>query len=68
VDELANILRAPLQEESPEKLAEMNKAASGQNWPVKLVVGTIPATSDTRSRLNGTRLSLREVSRGPIAF
>jgi spore coat protein H len=37
VDELANILRAPLLEESPEKLAEMNKAASGQK--VSILMG-----------------------------
>ncbi len=30
VDELARVLRAPLQEESPERLAEMNRAAAGE--------------------------------------
>ncbi|HOW66473.1 MAG TPA: CotH kinase family protein [Candidatus Paceibacterota bacterium] len=39
VDELANILRAPLQEESPEKLAEMNKAASGQKVSISMGPG-----------------------------
>lgn len=39
VDELANILRAPLQEESPENLAEMNKAASGQKVSISMGPG-----------------------------
>jgi hypothetical protein len=30
VDELASVLRAPLQEESPERLAELNRAAAGE--------------------------------------
>jgi len=30
VDELAAVLRAPVQEESPEKLAELNRAAAGE--------------------------------------
>lgn len=30
MDELAAVLRAPLQEESPERLAELNRAAVGE--------------------------------------
>lgn len=39
VDELAAVLRAPLQEESPERLAELNKAASGQKVAITMGPG-----------------------------
>ena len=39
VNELANVLHLPLQEESPEKLAEMNKAASGQKVSISMGPG-----------------------------
>lgn len=36
VDELARVLRAPIQEESPERLAAMNRAAAGERVEVSL--------------------------------
>jgi spore coat protein H len=39
VDELANVLRGPLQEESPERLVGLNKAAVGQNVTISMGPG-----------------------------
>ena len=39
VDELAAVLRAPIQEESPERLAEFNKAVAGQKLTIVMGPG-----------------------------
>ena len=39
VDELASILRGPLEEESPERLAAMNKAAAGEEVTISMGPG-----------------------------
>ena len=39
VDELASVLRGPLQEESPERLAAMNKAAAGEKVTISMGLG-----------------------------
>jgi spore coat protein CotH len=47
VDELAGVLRAPIQEESPERLSEFNKAVAGQKLTVAMGPGFQGGTAVT---------------------
>jgi spore coat protein CotH len=47
VDELAAVLRAPIQEESPERLSEFNKAVAGQTLTIVMGPGFAGGTAVT---------------------